>query len=909
MAWHHRILNIFRSNRISRDIEREMEFHIAERVDDLRRGGMAEAEARRLARRQFGNETRQRERARGADIPEWVQSVAGDTRYALRALRHSPGFAFVAIASLGLGIGANTTIFTLLDAVVLRRLDVSRPEQLAYVTYSQTRMDRNGRIQGPGSSPGDYFTNPLWEQIRDRQNAFSAITAFGETDFNLADGGEARRVAGTYVSGDYFNTFAVIPAAGRLITRADDIRGCAGTAVLSYRFWQREYSGRPDAVGKTIRLSGHPFEIAGIADGSFRGPDVGREADVYVPICSQAIIRGSQNSLDHRSSWWLRVMGRLAPDGDMKQAAARMAVIARPVFEETVPGHWRAEDKQQYVTRTLSVGHAERGFSDIRDRYSSALLALMAGVALILLIACANVANLLLSRAEARHREMAIRLAIGAGRRRLLRQLLTESLVLALAGAAVGLVVAHYGTRALVALMNPPDATSLVSLDLTLNARLLAFTILAATVTVVLCGLFPAWRATRVSAQAAMKAQARGVVEGHSHFRLGKALVVIQVALSLVMVVAAGFLVGTFRNLSTLRPGFSAENVLLVMIDLRRTGIPAEGINGVHRQALERVRSLPGVVKASSADLTPVGRSTWNDEIVIDGFTPKSAEDAVTWFNEVSEDYFATMQTRIIAGRDFNAADVPGGEKVAIVNDAWARRFFGNNSALGRQFRLRDRDTLTPPYTIVGVVENAVYQSLREPVAATAYLAQSQNASPGPIRTLELRATGDPRSLIPAVRSAMRETHASIILDFKPLARQLADSLQRERLLAILSGLFGSVALVLSILGLYGVTSYSVARRRNELGVRIALGAVRARVIRLVLNEVSVVVILGLVIGAVGARLVTNQVASFLYGTEPADPIVYLAAALLLAIVALLAGLIPAWRAARVDPIEALREQ
>ncbi len=909
MAWHHRIFNIFRSNRISRDIEREMEFHIAERVDDLRRAGMTEAEARRLARRQFGNETAQRERARGADISEWVQSIAGDARYALRALRHSPAFAFVTIVSLGLGIGANTTIFTLLDAVLLRRLDVARPEELAYVSYSETRKDRNGRIQGPGSSAGDYFTNPLWEQIRDRQNAFSSVTAFGETIFNLADGGEARRVPGTYVSGDYFNTFAVIPAAGRLFTRADDTRGCTGLAVLSYRFWQREYSSRPDAVGSTIRLSGQPFEIAGITDKSFRGPDVGREADVYVPICSQAIIRGSQNNLDHRSSWWLRILGRLASDVDVKQAGARMAVIARPVFEQAVPQNWRAEDKQQFVTRKLSVGAAEHGFSDIRDRYGPALLALMAGVVLILLIACANVANLLLSRAEARHRELAIRLAIGAGRQRLLRQLLTESMVLAMAGAATGLVLAQYGTHALVALMNPPDTTNLVTLDLTLNVRLLAFTILAATLTVVLCGLFPAWRATRVSAQSAMKAQARGVVEGHSRFRLGKALVAAQVALSLVMVVAAGFLIGTFRNLSALKPGFSAENVLLVTVDLRRTGIPTDGISTVHRQTLDRVRALPGVVKASSAELTPVGNSTWNDEIIVDGFTPKSMEDAVTWFNEVSEDYFATMQTRIIAGRDFTASDVPGGEKVAIVNDAWARKFFGNNSALGRQFRVRAGDQLLPPYTIVGVVENAVYRSLRDAVEPTAYLAHSQNASPGPIRTLELRAQGDPRTLIPAVRSAMRETHSLIVLEFKPLARQLADSLQRERLLAILSGLFGSVALALAILGLYGVMSYSVARRRNELGVRIALGAVRARVIRLVLSEVGFVVIVGVIIGAVGARIATTQVASFLYGAEPADPVVYVAAALLLAAVALLAGLIPAWRASRVDPIEALREQ
>jgi predicted permease len=329
----------------------------------------------------------------------------------------------------------------------------------------------------------------------------------------------------------------------------------------------------------------------------------------------------------------------------------------------------------------------------------------------------------------------------------------------------------------------------------------------------------------------------------------------------------------------------------------------------MYRQILDRARTLPGVISAGSSDLTPVGSVSWNDEIVIDGFTPKSMTDAVTWFNEVSDGYFATMKTRIIAGRDFATTDVPGGERVAIVNDAWGRKFFGNESAVGRRFRLRDRETLTPPYTIIGVVENSKYQSLRATAEPITYVAQSQNAAPSPVRMLELRAEGDPLTLISAVRAAMRDTHPAITLDFTPLARQLADSLQRERMLAVLSGLFGLVALALAILGLYGVTSYSVARRRNELGVRIALGAVRARVVRLVLGEVGVVVAIGVVIGAVAARVASTQVAPFLYGTQPADPVVYVAAAALLGIVALVAGLVPAWRAARVDPIEALREQ
>ena len=899
MAWHHRILNIFRSNRISRDIEREVEFHIAERMDHLRAGGISEEEARRLARQQFGNETAQRERVRSMDIAEWVESVAGDIRYALRSLRHSPVFAIVTIASLGLGIGANTTIFTLLDAVVLRPLAVDRPDELAYITMSTTGK----------SGAGDYFTNPLWEQVRDRQDAFRSLAAFGETSFNLTDAGEARHVVGWYVSGDFFTTFAVAPEAGRLFTRSDDVRGCGGSAVLSHRFWKREYGGRPEAVGSVIRLTGHPFEIAGVAEESFRGPDVGREADVYLPICAQAVVQGPANTLDNRSSWWMRVIGRLTPGVDTRQASARIAAIARASYESAVPQHWRAEEQREFVTRTFYVRPALKGFSDVRDQYGSALLALMAGVALILLIACANVANLLLSRAQTRHRELAIRLAIGADRRRLLRQLLTESMVLAAAGAIVGLVVAQFGTRALVALITTPDVSGTVSLDLALNGRLLGFTILVATITVTLCGLVPAWRATRVNAQMAMKAQGRGVVEGHTRFRVGKALVVAQVALSLVLVVSAGFLVGTFRNLTRLDPGFDASGVLLATVDLRRANVAADGRASLHQQFLDRVRSLPGVTHASSSDLIPMGRGSWNDEIIIDGFTPKTREEGVTWFNEVSPGYFSTMRTRILAGRDFGTGDVAGGERVAIVNEAWSRRFFGERSPLGRQFRLRDRRTLTPPYTIIGVVQNAVYQNLRATDEPTAYVAQSQSVSPVATRIIELRTNGDPRSLIPGLRTALASVHSAVTLDFKPLEQQLADALQRERMLAVLSGLFGSVALALAILGLYGVTSYSVARRRNELGVRIALGAVRARVMRLVLGEVGFVVMLGIVIGTVGAQFASKQVAPFLYGTEPADPKVYLSAVMLLATVAFIAGLIPAWKASRVDPIEALREQ
>lgn len=901
MAWHHRILNIFRSNRISREIRREIDFHIAERVDSLVAGGMSAADARLVARRQFGNVGAQHEQTRRMDIAEWVQSVVGDVRYAIRAMLHSPVFTVVTIASLGLGIGANTTIFTLLDAIVLRPLAVDRPSELAYIAIDS--------LGAPESATGAsvWFTNPLWEQVRDRQTAFSAIGAFGKTSWDLAEGGEARRVAGAYVGGDFFRTFEGTPAAGRLIAKTDDYRGCQGMAVLGYRFWEREYGSAPNVVGQTIRLNGRAVDIAGISESSFRGPDVGWEADVYLPLCALPLMREGSRDLDARSNWWLRVIGRHAPRVDVRQARVRMAAIARATFEETIPQHWRIEDQQSYVKQTLLVGSAERGFSGVRADYSKALVALMAGVVLILLIACANVANLLLSRAEARHRELAIRLAIGAGHGRILRQLMTESLVLAVAGALVGLFVARAGSSALVAMLPTGDLSNTVSLDLALNWRLLAFTALVAAVTVALCGLYPAWRATRVSAQSAMKAQARGVVEGHTRFRLGKSLVVAQVALSLVLVVSAGFLVRTLSNLSRLDPGFTADGVLLAAIDLRRAEIPAEAVSGVQRQILARLRLTPRVVGASSSELTPLGGSYWNEQIVVDGFTTTSIRHVL--FNEVSDGFFTTLGTRLLAGRDFVATDVPGSEKVAIVNDALARHFFGNQSPLGKQFRIRDNKLVKGPYTIVGLVENSKYVTLRDIAEAITYLPKSQNAQDSPRGVLEVRTRGPATSLIPAVRQALSEVNPRIIVDFQTLSRQLETSLQRERMLAVLSALFGSVALALAVLGLYGVMAYSVVRRRQELGVRIALGALRGRVVRLVLSEVGTVVVIGLALGATGARLASTQVAPFLYGTAPADPMVYVVAALLLTAVAFFAGFIPAWRAACVDPIEALREQ
>jgi putative ABC transport system permease protein len=894
MSFFRRLLNLGRSEQLSRDINRELSFHMREHVEELVDAGMPEAEAIAAARRRFGNPTYVGERTREADIVTWIDSFAGDVRYGFRALRRSPVFTLVAILSLALGIGANTAIYTLMDAVVIRALPVPEPGELVQVTGGDDDTD-------------GHFTNPMWEQIRDRQEGFASIAAFSETSFNIADGGEVRRILGMWASGDFFRLFGMQPALGRLFTKADDARGCPGVGVLGHGFWQKEFGGQRDVIGKTISAGGKPIEIIGVAGEGFAGPEVGRDVHLYVPLCAEAYVRGASSVLDRRSTWWLRIMGRHEPKGSLPQVIAMLKTIAPEVYAATVADNWGAAGKAEWLTRTLSAMPAESGMSEVRTRYAKALKVMMGAVGLVLLIACANVANLLIARAATRQREVAIRMAIGAARRRLVRQFLTESVMLATLGAIGGLVVAHWATSALVALISTPQSP--VTLDLGLNLRVLAFTALVAALTAMFFGLIPAWRGTRISPQAAMKAGGRGVAEGgHRRFTLGKTLVVAQVALSLTLLVGAGLLIGSLYNLRTMDTGFRSQGVLLVTIGFARTGIPSDQLPSVHRGLLDRLRSTPGVRAVASADLTPVGRSTWNDAVYVDGAPvlnerEMSEKQRTVWFNEVSPGYFQTLDIKLLAGRDFNATDVPPGSGGAIVDQDVARRFFGDASPLGRQFRTKAGDKFSDPYTIVGVVETSKYQNLREKSSATIYV-----TSPTPGFNLVLRTDGDPMALVPTVKSIMSDLHRLASMEFRTLASQVESSLSREQMLAWLSGLFGAVALALSMLGLYGVMAYTVARRRNEIGVRIALGADRARVLRMVLGDVSRVVAVGLALGVVGAVTSGKLVTSFLYGLTPTEPIVLGSAAALLCAVALFAGLIPALRASRVDPVAALRE-
>jgi predicted permease len=892
MAWYRRIRNFVRPEALSRELDREMAFHIDERAADLRASGLDPAAAATQARRMFGNPTRQKEETHDVDVLTWLDSFARDVRYALHALAASPAFTLVAVLSLALGIGANTAIFSLTDALLLKSLPVQHPEQLLLVDMGEA--DENN------------FPNPVWEQIRDNVPVFSGVFAYSDAQFNLAHGGEVRNASGAWVSGDFFSTLGVHPVAGRVLQRSDDVPGCPGVAAVSEGFARREYGDVGSAPGRTISLNDHPLTVVGVIDPAFPGINIGRATDVYTPLCTQSLLI-RPGILDVRARWFLNVIGRPRDGMTPEQVRAALVTAAPAIFRATLPPNWGAANQAQYLKRTFGVAPAATGLSDLRANYGTALYVLMVVVGVVLLIACANIANLLLARGAARRHEISIRMALGAGRARLIRQLLTESLLLSVMGAATGVLFARWATRLLVGLLATRGGA--VWLDLAIDGRMLAFTVAIAIGTALLFGLIPAWRATRVDPQAAMKAGGRGVLGGDSRHRLGKSLVVVQVALSLTLVAAAGLLVGSFRNLTQVDPGFQRSGVLVVAANFAKARGNAVEQSVAQRQLLDRLREMPGVRDAAAALFTPISGAGWNDQVQPDGNKPAGKKDGVVWFNRVTDGYFSTMGTPLIAGRDIAQTDNESAPLVAVIDETAAHKFFGNANALGHTLHTTSADTADAPMTVVGVVRTAKYASLSEKSPGTVYLPLAQGDGKGATVTYVLRVRGAPVGPIPLVKTAAAAISPGISLEFTTLDEQVSSSLARPRLLATLSGFFGALALLLATIGLYGTMSYDVTRRRNEIGIRIALGAARHRVLGVVMAEAGWLIALGVGLGLVLALGTTRFVSSFVFGVTPTDPSTFALASLVLGVVALSAALLPAARAARVDPMNALREE
>jgi predicted permease len=607
---------------------------------------------------------------------------------------------------------------------------------------------------------------------------------------------------------------------------------------------------------------------------------------------------------------WLQVMGRLKHGVSASQATARLKALAPQIYKSALDQNGlaredgrqlRPEAREEYLRRTFDTEPAGNGISYLRREYAQALNVLMTIVGVVLLIACANVANLLLARGASRQREIAIRMAVGVSRSRLIRQLLTESLLLSGIGAILGVLFAEWGARLLVRFLDAP-------LDITVDVRVLAFTAGIAVLTGLLFGIAPAWRGARVDPQSAMKANARGVTEG-SKLGLGKVLVMAQLALSLLVIVGAGLMLSTFWKLISLDAGFDRAHVLLVNVDLRAGKYPPERWSAVYQEMLDQLRTIPGLHSASVSSITPVCHCRWAGEVVVEGYTPKSREDAMISFNNVSDGYFETIGTSIVGGRDFNRLDTSTSMKVAIVSQSMARKYFGAANALGRHFRLQNGNTPNAPVEIIGIVKDAKYGSLRDEPSPFAFIPWSQGGTPGPLTGFELRTAGSPTGLISGVKAVIARVNPDVSIEFQTLAGKVDNSIQRETLLATLSGFFGVLTLLLSTIGLYGVMSYNVARRRNEIGIRLALGAEQSRVLRMVLSEVVILIAIGLIVGFGMALATAQMVASFLYGLQPNNPWTLGAASALLAMVAVIAGYLPARRASRLDPMTALREE
>jgi len=882
MSWWRRGLNVFRQEGVSSDLDRELDFHIAERADELQASGMSEEEALREARRRLGNYTQQKERTWDVDVLGWLERLVADVRYALRTLRSNPGFATVAILSLALGIGANTAMFSLIDAVILKKLPVRDPDALVQILTT---------------GGGDDFSNPLWEALHQHQTALAGVAAIGETRFNLSRGGEVRYAEGALVSGGFFDLLGVRAAAGRLIALSDDHRGCAAVAVLSNGMWQREYGGAQDALGRSISLNGRPYEIIGVAERSFFGVKVGRSVDVYIPICTE------EAALRDPTLWFLNVIGRLKPDMAVAAANGHLQSIAQAVYagalERADPNTPFFRPEPPDPAATISATPIARGLSPLRIDYSKALVVLMVLVAVVLLITCANVANLLLARSSARQREIAVRLSIGASRLRVIRQLMTESIVLALLSSIVSVLLALWGSRALVMLLS--TSTSRVSLDLSIDARMLLFTLGAATIATLIFGAAPAWRAGFADPQKVLRSTGRGIT-GRSRLNPGKLLVIAQVGLSLPLIVAAGLLLGTLRKLTS-DTGYTNAAVHFATLNLPGEN---ERQRTVFDNVLERIRQTPGIDIASASQLMPLARQAWNGQFFVDGYQPPTSRDLLAFRNEVTDDYFATIGTRLLAGRDFDARDRPGTQLVAIVNTEFADHFYGTSAVVGRRFRVRSADG--PEYEIIGVVQTARHRSLREKPERVVYTPWSQARNPAAAFTIAARGGTAPQ-FMNAMRTIARTVDPSMSLQFGSLNQQVAESTTRERILAFLSAAFGILALVLAVIGLYGIMAYNVARRRNEIGLRIALGSARARVVRLILGDAVWVLLPGLVLGLALIYTGIRFLESFLFGIAPTDPVTWTSSAAILLLVGLAAAGLPAWRASRVQPMAVLREE
>ncbi len=849
-----------------------------------------------------------------------------DLRYGARMLFKSKGFTAVAVLSLALGIGANTAIFSLLDTALLKMLPVKNPQELVLFKWlSSDKLmfrshDGSGieRDEATGMRRGTSFSYPAFEQFRDQNQTLADVFAFALLrQLNVSVDGRAEIAEGQIVSGGYHAGLGVTAFLGRTLTSEDDKAGSAAAAAISHRYWQRRFGGDPSAIGKAVSLNGAAFAIVGVTQPEFFGAlEIERAPDITVPMAFQPQVRPTSSPLlSDARNWWAHVIGRLKPGVNERQALADLNLILQQHAAAE-----RSSLRAEYDLPRLSLEPGGQGLTQTRSRYSQPLAILMAAAGLALLIACLNVANLLLARAATRQKEIAVRLSLGASRFRLVRQLLTESLLLALMGGALSLVFAYWGKDALLALR--VWGRGGMALDLNLDLRALGFTAAVSVLTGILFGLAPALRATRVDLTPALKDGAGRATSARS--RLNKGLVVAQVALSLLLLIGAGLFVRTLRNLAQIDVGFNRENLLIFRVNPGVSGYRGERLTNLYQQMLERIEALPGVRSATLLQNTLLGSGVGGGNIYVQGYDSQPNEKLLADTQYVAPNFFDAMEIAILKGRRFTPQENEQAPKVAVINQALARRYFANRDPIGQHLSIGavnyDKSgkmigSDNPPIEIAGLARDSKYNTLRGEIQPSIYLPYRQRQyGISTEMTCTVRTAGDPAAMTAAIRNALQSIDANVPpFAVKTQNEQIAEQMAQPRLFASLSSFFGLLAMALASIGLYGVMSYTVARRTHEIGIRMALGAQGGDVLRMVLRETLLLVVVGLVIGLAAAvataRLIESSLLSLLFGLTATDPLTLAIATLLLLTVATVAGWLPARRAARVDPLVALRHE
>ena len=898
-----RLRALIKRAELEEQLDDELRYHLERETEQNLKSGMSKEDARYAAARSFGNMDLSKEECRDARGVRFLEDLRRDIRFSLRLLVKNPAFTLVALLTLALGIGANTAIFSLLDAVLLRSLAIKEPERLVLFGHGLN----SGLTDGFPNESSDLFSYPFYQNVRQQNDVFTnvgALLSMNWTVHGTVGSGEAepQRMDVQLVSGAYFNVLGINPSLGRLINEEDDkVSGLHPVVVVSHAWWQSQLGGDEQAIGKTILIDKTQYTIIGVAPDNFIGTTVGQAPDLWIPLAMETQLPPAHwNTRDKNIAQCLYLLGRLKDGVSAEQANASINVLFKRFLQDLAGPQPSAETQQDMQLARVELTPAGRGIDGVRRDFALPLKILMVIVVVVLIISCANIANLLLARATVRKKEIALRLALGARRGSLIRQLITESLVLALLGGAAGFGLAWWGSRLLV--MMASSGPRPLPLQVTPNAHILGFSLLASVLSAVVFGATPAFHATSVDLNATLK-DGKGALRANSQSRIGRALVVGQVALSLMLMVGAGLFVRTLINLQDIPTGFKENNAIVFQVDTATTGLKDDQMGNLLVEVEDRVKQIPGVDAASFSFFT-FNQGGWTSFLYTQEPTPPEGESRLVRQNVVGDDYFNAMGVPLVSGRAFNRLDTATSQKVAIVSETMAQRFYPNSSALGKHIGKSGGDP--GEMEIVGVVKDVKYESLTEKSGPMVYFPFKQR--PQPLPNLILRISAQPQAVIPEVRRSLREVNSKLPIDeVASLQDQIKRSIVQQRLIARLASFFGLLALLLACIGLYGVLSYSVARRRNEIGIRMALGASTLDVLGLVLRNGMTLTLIGLALGVAGALALTRLVSTLLFGVKATDAKTFVAVSVTLVVVSLIACYIPARRATRVDPLTALR--